>query len=104
MFGWDHKVSVNPEEMGIIVSESKRIQKALGTGRIVVTESQERIAAFRRSIVAAKEIRKGDVLTEEMLDFKRPADGIEPCNVDFLLGKTAKRDIAYDEIIKMEDF
>lgn len=104
MFGWDHKVSADFQEMKIITSESKRIQKALGTSRIVVNENEERIAAFRRSIVAGQKIKKGTVITEDMLDFKRPAEGIEPEYVRFIVGKTAKRDIEYDELIKMEDF
>lgn len=104
MFGWDHKVSADYQELKIIVSESKRIQKALGGYRIVVNEDKERIEAFRRSIVAARKIKKGEVFKEDMLDFKRPAEGIEPGYVNFIVGKTAKRDIEYDEIVKKEDF
>jgi N-acetylneuraminate synthase len=104
MFGWDHKISADFEELKIIVSESKRIHKALGNYRIVVNEDEERIKAFRRSIVAAKRIRKGEVFTKDMLDFKRPAEGIKPEYVSFIIGKTANRDIEYDEIIRMEDF
>ncbi len=104
MFGWDHKVSADFEEMKIIVNESKRVQKALGDYRIVVNESAERIKAFRRSIVAARKINAGEVFTEEMIDYKRPAEGLEPGFISILLGKKARRDIEYDEIIEMEDF
>lgn len=104
MFGWDHKVSADFEEMKIIVSESKRIHKALGSYRRVVNEDIERIKAFRRSIVATRKIKKGEIFTEDMITFKRPAEGIEPGYMNFIIGKTAKRDIEYDEIIRMEDF
>ncbi|MEW5767135.1 MAG: N-acetylneuraminate synthase family protein [bacterium] len=104
MFGWDHKVSADFMEMKIIVKESKRICQALGTHRVMVNEDEERLKAFRRSIVAAREIKKGEIFKEDMLDFKRPAEGIAPGYVDFIIGKAAKRDIEYDEIINKEDF
>lgn len=104
MFGWDHKISADPEEMSVISQESTRINTALGDGRVRVAENAERIRAFRRSIVAARNINKGEIFGKDMLDFKRPADGLSPGCVDFILGKSAKRDIKYDEIIKMEDF
>ena len=54
MEGWDHKVSSSPEEMKVIVNDSQRIYNALGTKRIIRVEDNERLSAFRRSIVAAK--------------------------------------------------
>jgi N-acetylneuraminate synthase len=104
MFGWDHKASADFEEMKIIVSESKRIQKALGSHEILVEEDREKIKAFRRSIVAKRNIRRGEVFKEDMLDFKRPAEGIEPGEIGSIIGKSAKRDIEYDETIKAGDF
>lgn len=104
MFGWDHKISANPEELGIIVKESKRASKMLGSYHKIVTESSEKKDAFRRSIVAARDIEKGETIKEEDLDFKRPGTGIEPKYYKFIIGKEAKRDIKYDEIIKIEDF
>lgn len=104
MAGWDHKVSADFQDMKVIVNESKRINKSLGSCRISVNEDKERVKAFRRSIVAARRIRKGEVITEELIDFKRPADGIEPQYANFIIGKTAKRDIEYDEIIGIDDF
>ncbi|KJJ84941.1 Sialic acid synthase [Candidatus Omnitrophus magneticus] len=104
MFGWDHKVSADPNDMAVIVKESKRINKALGSSRIETRESKDRLRAFRRSIVAAKDIKKGEIFTLVALDFKRPADGLNPSAIDFIIGKKAQRDIAYDEIIQMGDF
>lgn len=104
MVGWDHKVSADFEEMKTIVEGSKRIHAALGSGRIGVEENIERVKAFRRSIVAARGIRKGEVFKADMLDFKRPAEGISPGDMSLMLGKTAKRDIEYDALIKKGDF
>lgn len=104
MEGWDQKVSADPEDMKALVKGSLRIHAALGSSRITRVESNERLRAFRRSIVAAAEIRKGDLFSEKILDFKRPGTGLPPEFIKHLIGKKAKRNIAYDEIITLEDF
>ena len=104
MFGWDHGISADFEELSAISRESKRVHKALGTGKIFREEDSARLKAFRRSIVSARNIRKGEVFREEMLDFKRPGDGIEPGCISKIIGKREKRDIKCDELIKILDF
>lgn len=104
MDGWDHNVSATPEEMKEIVDNAERIFNSLGTSEIIRVEDDERLKAFRRSIVAAKEICKGEVFTEDMLDFKRPGTGLSPENIESIVGKKAKRNIVYDEIINADDF
>ncbi|MDH5385831.1 MAG: SAF domain-containing protein, partial [Candidatus Aminicenantes bacterium] len=65
-----------------------------------LTEDEEHIKkVVRRSIVAKVEIPKGTVITEKMLDFKRPGIGIEPKYLNGVIGKKAKRDIKPDELI-----
>ncbi|MCW8966752.1 MAG: N-acetylneuraminate synthase family protein [Candidatus Pacearchaeota archaeon] len=103
MEGWDHKISADFNEMKVISHDSKRVYEALGSARIVRAESEEMLGAFRRSIVAAREIMKDEVITEDMLDFKRPGTGMAPDNVRHIVGKTAKRNIAYDEMILSDD-
>lgn len=104
MVGWDHKMSADPEELRVICRAAERGYKMLGSYAKVVSESQERREAFQRSIVAARPIAKGQILREEDLDYKRPGTGIPPKYYEFLIGKEAKRDIAYDELIRFEDF
>ena len=104
MEGWDHKVSATPGEMKRLVDDAKRIHNALGTGRIDRVENEERIGAFRRSIVAAQDILEGQVITEDMIDFKRPGTGLSPEAMVYMVGKKARRNIAFDEIIEFEDF
>ena len=55
----------------------------------------------RKSIVAAREIKAGEVFTEENLTTKRPGDGISPMRWHEILGQTAKRDFAEDEKIEV---
>ncbi len=53
----------------------------------------------RKSIVAIKDIKKGDVITSDLLTFKRPGIGISPAQLDEVIGKTALVDIAEDTLI-----
>lgn len=104
MEGWDHKISADPSELKAICDAAAVGYKMLGSYNKIVNESEERRNAFQRSIVAAHNIEKGHVFTMDDLDFKRPGTGIHPKYYEFILGKTAKRDIEYDEIIKESDF
>lgn len=103
MFGWDHKISANPEELKDICDAAKRGYVMLGTYKKVVSENKERREAFQRSIVAARDIKAGEVLKEEDLDYKRPGTGIPPKYYQHVVGRTAKKDIAFDSVIFWDD-
>ncbi len=103
MFGWDHQVSATPDELAAICSESKRIYRSLGTPRIICEEDEERKAAFRRSIVTTTDLKAGTVIRPAHLDAKRPGTGIPPGETLHVIGRTLKRDVAADEILKWED-
>ena len=104
MEGWDHKISSDYIEMKSLITECKRVNLALGDNRIIRTEPDERVKEFRRSIVAAKNITKGEKFSKDMFDFKRPGTGLEPNMAEFIIGRKSKRNISYDEIIKPDDF
>lgn len=104
MEGWDHKVSADPKELQEIVQGVNNAYQMLGSYQRIVNEDKERLEAFRRSIVSAKDIKKGEIITIEDIDFKRPGRGIEPKYYKFIIGKEAKRDIERDTLIFMEDF
>lgn len=105
MFGWDHKVSADFEEMKTIVQGAHNINIALGTSRRVLGQKElSQRDAFRRSIVASRDIPQGKTIKQDDLDVKRPGTGIEPQYLNMIVGKVAKRDIGYDELIQMEDF
>ena len=105
MPGWDHKVSATEAEMREIVEGSGRISKALGSYRRVLSDADhEKIPAFRRSLVAARDISAGSIITKEDLDSKRPGTGIEPQYMNMVIGRVAKRDIPFDKVLSPEDF
>ena len=103
MEGWDHKVSATKDEMTEIVDNSQRIVDALGSFRISATESKEKKKEFRRSIVITKDLKKGYVLQEEDLDYKRPGGGFSPGMTEFIVGRTLNKDLPYDHILTKED-
>lgn len=101
MPGPDHKASLEPDELAAMVAAIRNIEKALGSGQKHVSESERsNIIVARKSIVAARHIQKGEVLTEENITVKRPGNGISPMLWDKVLGTRAIRDFAYDELIE----
>jgi sialic acid synthase SpsE len=103
MFGWDHKVSATPEELRIIVEESKRISVALGSNRLVSPESENRKMEFRRSIVTTRALKSGEKIKEDDLTVKRPGTGISPPEMQYVVGRTLMNDIGKDEIVSWSD-
>lgn len=104
MEGWDHKISADPTELKGICDAAKTGYKMLGTCEKVVSEDAERRGAFQRSIVAAREIKAGTMITEDDITYKRPGTGIPPKYYQYIIGRTAKRDIDYDQMLTQEDF
>ncbi|MBW6481321.1 MAG: N-acetylneuraminate synthase, partial [Bacteroidales bacterium] len=54
-------------------------------------------------IVAARSMKKGHVINDDDLEFKRPGTGIAPDQADLLMGKILLRDIQEDELISWKD-
>ncbi|MBR3598508.1 MAG: N-acetylneuraminate synthase [Lachnospiraceae bacterium] len=100
--GPDHKASMSPEELKQLVVGIRKIEMALGDGEKRPTEAEEKNkSVVRKSIVAAKDIAKGDLLTEENLTTKRPGSGINPMRWDEVIGTITVRDFEEDEIIEI---
>ena len=100
MDGPDHKASLEPAELAAMVTAVRHIEAAMGDGKKHVTASEAKNKPIaRKSIVAARPIRKGEVFTAENLTTKRPGDGISPMCWYEVLGTAAVRDFAEDEQI-----
>jgi N,N'-diacetyllegionaminate synthase len=102
MTGPDHKASLNPEELARMIQSIRNVEKSFGDGikRPSASEVKNKTAA-RKSIVAKREIKKGELFTEDNLTAKRPGDGISPMNWTKVLGMAAKRDFIADEKIEL---
>ena len=101
--GPDHKASLEPDELKSMVSAIRNIEKAVGgDGTKHVSESEKKnIAIARKSIVAACDIKAGEVFTEQNLTVKRPGNGISPMRWEEFIGLKAKRDFREDELIEI---
>ena len=100
MEGPDHKASLEPNELQAMVQAIRNIEAAMGSGEKKPAKSEiANIAVARKSIIAACDIKKGEVFTEENLTTKRPGNGISPMNWYKLLGTKAIRDFR-DELIE----
>ena len=100
--GPDHKASLEPQELKAMVDAIRNIEQALGDGHKHVSDSERpNIIVARKSIVAARDIKKGEILTDDNITVKRPGNGVSPMLWDEVIGTTAKRDFAYDELIEI---
>ena len=100
MDGPDHKASLEPEELAAMVSAIRNIEQALGSGEKTVSPSERKnIAVARKSIVAKRAIKQGEVFSEENLTAKRPGTGISPMRWFEVIGQVAAKDYMRDEII-----
>lgn len=99
--GPDHAASLLPDELASMIRGIREVSVALGTSHKVPSkvELENRIVA-RQSLVAAREIREGEVFTSENLATKRPGDGISPLAYWEYLGKQAARSYKPDEPIQ----
>jgi N,N'-diacetyllegionaminate synthase len=99
--GPDHQASLEPAELSAMVAAIRNIEVALGDGikRLTPSEARNKPVA-RKSLVASRAIKAGEVFTAENLTTKRPGNGISPMRWDEFLGRKAPRDFAVDELIE----
>lgn len=98
--GPDHMASLEPNELKAMVKAVRNISMALGfpIKSLSRSEAKNRLAA-RKSIVAAKAIKEGEIFTEENLTTKRPGNGISPMKWTEYIGKKARHSFEADELI-----
>lgn len=103
MEGPDHKASLEPDELTAMVRAIRNIEAALGSSEKKPSRSEQKnIEIARKSIVARRAVRQGELLTEENLATKRPGNGISPMDYPKVLGTRAVRDFKEDELIEMD--
>ena len=102
MVGPDHKASLEPQELEEMVRAIRNIEKALGDGEKVVTDSEHsNLAVARKSIVAKIDIKKGEILSVANITTKRPGSGISPMEWNSVIGTVAVKDFQKDELIEL---
>jgi sialic acid synthase SpsE len=100
MPGPDHLSSLEPDELAQLMQGIRLIESAFGNGIKAPSQVEEDIKVVaRKSIVAAKDIPAGAVITEDMITTKRPGSGILPRHWDDVLGRQATESIPNDSLI-----
>lgn len=101
--GPDHKASLEPGELKAMVQGIRTVEKALGDGRKEPAASEANTAeVVRKSLVAARDIPKGTVLSQEWIAIKRPGTGLSPSMLEFIVGRTARESIPAGTLLRLE--
>jgi len=105
MVGFDHKISLDPSELELMVSQIRSIPKIIGTGEKFITD-KELITKnkYHVSMVSSRKIKKGELLQELDVTYKNPGNGIPPKSANLILGKKALYDILPDQILSFDMF
>ncbi|MBU0614753.1 MAG: N-acetylneuraminate synthase family protein [Nanoarchaeota archaeon] len=104
MEGFDHKASMEPDELKRMIDGIRIVEKALGTGeREIKGIEAELIKVMRKSVLAAKDISIGETITDELMTVKRPGEGLSAKEIPKIVGRKAKRPIKEGDYIRLED-
>ncbi|MDW6018309.1 N-acetylneuraminate synthase family protein [Vibrio plantisponsor] len=106
MEGNDHKVSLLPEEFKEMVKAIRAVEESLGSPNISKTITQGEMMnreTLAKSVVADVNIKKGDVITEDMLAIKSPGKGLAPYKLSELVNRVAVRDIPKNDFLYQSD-
>jgi sialic acid synthase SpsE len=99
--GPDHKASLEPGELVDMTEAVHAVASMLGDGEKGPTESERKnIPVARRSLVAARPIKAGEIIDETSLTAKRPGTGLSPMKYWDLLGTVASKDFTADEVFE----
>ena len=105
MEGPDHKASLNPSELVQLVSSIRNVELALGSTekKITPTEKENQLIA-RKSLFYISNLKKGDELILDYFEAKRPGTGINPLELESILGKTLLKDISKGDLVNNSDY
>ncbi len=101
--GPDHIASLEPPALRDMITDIRSVEAALGTGeKTPVAGEHDTAAVARKSLVAITSIAQGDQFTEANLGSRRPGDGVAPIHYWDILGTSADRTYAVDDLIVWE--
>ena len=102
MEGPDHKASLEPQELKLMVQQIRHIESALGDGIKRPNKSEaENAKVVQKSILAKRAIKKGELLSADNLTVKRAGAGISSVHWDVVIGTQAQYDFDIDEPIRI---
>lgn len=101
--GPDHAMSLTQKELAEYIANVRQAERALGDGRLGMTDRESEVRSVaRKSVVAAVDIKAGQRFLEESLTLKRPGTGISPDELSRLVGRHAAVDISHDTTLSWD--
>ena len=98
--GPDHKCSLNPKQLKAYVDKIRDTEIMLGKNKKFIQSCEKKnIVSVRKSLVAKKNIKKGEIIRYSMLTAKRPANGVSPMKIKYYINKKAKKNLKADQNI-----
>jgi N-acetylneuraminate synthase/N,N'-diacetyllegionaminate synthase len=101
----DYQVSLEPVELKKMVQHIRLISVVQGSTvkKIAKTEEKWRVNG-RKSLIAARNLKSGEILKREDIKIMRPGTGFHPRDIGFLIGRTLRKDIRINKVIPFDVF
>lgn len=102
LLGPDHKSSIDPRQLAEMVASIRNIEQAMGDGvKVPSTSEAKNLVMVRKSLVAIRPIKAGELFSSHNIGAKRPGSGISPMCLDEVIGQPAPRNFVPDELIEL---
>ncbi len=99
--GPDHKASITIDKFSNLVKSIRNIEEAIGSPNKIITDEEIKVSQFaRKSIVSNRKIKKSEIISKDMICYKRPGNGYLPIELDKVIGKKASVDIEENIVIR----
>jgi N,N'-diacetyllegionaminate synthase len=101
--GPDHRMSLDPEELKKTIQLIRDTELSLGnsTKKVLESEKENRLK-LRKSIVSSQNIKKDEIISSKMVSIKRPGNGIQPKDLNLVIGKKTLTDIPEGTVLLKE--
>ncbi len=100
--GLDSAFSVEPEELGWMITELRTAMDAIGEERFGPTPSEQATLRLRRTLHITRTLKAGDRLSRDNVRALRPGDGLPPKDIKLFLGSQVTRDVQAGEPLTWE--
>lgn len=102
--GMDNQMATEPKEMRAMIAACNKVYESMGgSARILCEEELGQITKMRRSIIAKTDLRQGDSITLDNLEFKRPGTGIPPSELSNVVGRIVDKPIRRGSVVLPDD-
>tara|TARA_B100000315_G_C14529531_1_gene565474 strand:- start:438 stop:1460 length:1023 start_codon:yes stop_codon:yes gene_type:complete len=105
LYGPDHSFAIEPSEVMTMIENIRKTERLLGSSDKVISDEEEQMKRIaRRSIFASCFIKRGTVISENMLTLMRPGTGIKPFEIRSIINKKASNDLGRGKMLEWSDF